>query len=65
MTNDFIEILDVEHIENVVSSGHDWGAGLAQHFYNYHPERCAGLITLNVPVSPQPKDPIVLDKLAR
>lgn len=64
LTNDFSEILDVEHVEKVVSSGHGWGAGLAQRFYNYHPERCAELITLNVPVSPQPKDAIVLDKLA-
>jgi soluble epoxide hydrolase/lipid-phosphate phosphatase len=64
LTNDFIEILDVEHVEKVISSGHGWGAGMAQRFYNYHPELCAGLITLNVPVSPRPEVPIVLDKLA-
>jgi soluble epoxide hydrolase/lipid-phosphate phosphatase len=64
LTNDFIEILDVENVEKVISSGHDWGAGMAQRFYNYRPECCAGLIMLNMPVSPRPENPIVLEKLA-
>ena len=63
MANDFIEILDVEHVQKVISSGHDWGAGMGQRFYNYQPERHTGMITLNVLVSPRPENPIVLDKL--
>jgi soluble epoxide hydrolase / lipid-phosphate phosphatase len=64
LDNDLTNILDAVGIQKVISSGHDWGAGLAQRFYAYHPERCTGLITLNVPVTPQPKAPIVLDQLA-
>lgn len=64
LTNDFTDILDAEHVEKVISCGHDWGAGLAQRFYNYHPERCSGLITLNVPASPRPETPVVLEELA-
>ncbi|UKZ54305.1 hypothetical protein TrVGV298_008113 [Trichoderma virens] len=64
LTSDFIDILDAEQIEKVVSSGHDWGAGLAHRFYLFHPERCSGLIMLNFPASPPPQGPIVMDQLA-
>jgi soluble epoxide hydrolase/lipid-phosphate phosphatase len=63
LTNDFIEILDVEHVEKVITSGRDWGAGMGQRFYNYQPERCTWLITLNVLVCPRLENPIVLNKL--
>ena len=61
VTNDFSEILSAEDIEKVIAGGHDWGAGLAQRFYNFRPERCVGLFTFNVAVVPQPQGPIVLD----
>ncbi|KAK4065871.1 uncharacterized protein Triagg1_8423 [Trichoderma aggressivum f. europaeum] len=64
LTGDFIEVLDAEHVETVISSGHDWGAGLAHRFYVFHPERCSGLIMLNFPASPPPQGPIVMDQLA-
>jgi soluble epoxide hydrolase/lipid-phosphate phosphatase len=64
LTSDFIDILDAEHVETVIYGGHDWGAGLASRLYHFHPGRCAGLITLNMPVSPRPEAPIVLDQLA-
>jgi soluble epoxide hydrolase / lipid-phosphate phosphatase len=63
LTNDFREILNAENIEKVIIGGHDWGAGLAQRFYNIHPDRCAGLIMLNVAVTPQPQGPVILDQL--
>ena len=63
LIDDLNEILSAESIDKAIVGGHDWGAGLAQRFYIYHPERCAGLITLNVAVSPQPQGPIVLDVL--
>ncbi|KAL6884433.1 Alpha/Beta hydrolase protein [Trichoderma evansii] len=65
LTGDFIDILDAEHVEKVVSSGHDWGSGLAHRFYVFHPKRCSGLITLNYPASPPPQGPIVMDQLAQ
>jgi soluble epoxide hydrolase/lipid-phosphate phosphatase len=64
LTNDFSEILDAEKVGKVIISGHDWGAGLAQRFYNFHPERCTGLIMLNVAVVPQAKGPVELDVIA-
>ena len=65
LTDDFIEILDEERVNEVIICGHDWGAGLAQRFHAFHPKRCSGLITLSMPVSPPPEGPIVLDQLAQ
>lgn len=64
LTGDFIDILDAEHVDKVICSGHDWGAGLAHRFYAFHPERCSGLIMLNFPASPQPQGPVIMDELA-
>jgi len=63
ISDDFGEILDAEHLQKVVSCGHDWGAGLAQRFYVFHPERCIGLITFNVAISPKPEGVIELDRV--
>jgi len=63
LTNDFREILDAEQVQKVISSGHDWGAGLAHRFYTFHPDRCIGLITLNVAIRPKPERVIELDLL--
>ncbi|KAF2096337.1 alpha/beta-hydrolase [Rhizodiscina lignyota] len=48
MTADLCDILDNEGIDKIISVGHDWGSPMAQKVYNYHPERCIGLIQLNV-----------------
>ncbi|KAE9372744.1 alpha/beta-hydrolase [Stipitochalara longipes BDJ] len=61
ITNDFHEILSAEDIEKVIAGGHDWGAGLAQRFYIFHPERCVGLFMFNVAIMLQPAGPMVLD----
>ncbi|EXJ56178.1 hypothetical protein A1O7_09109 [Cladophialophora yegresii CBS 114405] len=47
-TADLCEILQAEGIDQVVVIGHDWGAVLAQRFYQRCPELCAGLVLLNI-----------------
>lgn len=47
ITNDFIDILDAEGIEKVISLGHDWGSRSAQMLFNLHPERVSGLALVN------------------
>jgi soluble epoxide hydrolase / lipid-phosphate phosphatase len=48
MTKDVVDILDAEKLEKVISLGHDWGCGLSQRVYNFYPERCLGLVFVNV-----------------
>ena len=48
MSADLVAILDAESLQTVVSLGHDWGAGMAQRFYNFYPSRTSGLVLLNV-----------------
>lgn len=64
LSQDFWDLLAAEQIKKVIIGGHGWGAILAQRFYNIYPERCSGLITLNVPVTPKPAHPIIMDYLA-
>lgn len=45
---DLVEILQAEDIKHVIVIGHDWGALLAQRFYNHYPEMCSGLVLCNV-----------------
>ncbi|TEA22129.1 Bifunctional epoxide hydrolase 2 [Colletotrichum sidae] len=52
MTGDIIQILDAERLPAVIAIGHDWGSGLSQRLYNFHPSRVAGLALLQVPYSP-------------
>ncbi|VUC36608.1 unnamed protein product [Clonostachys rosea] len=52
MAGDVVEILDAESLTQVISLGHDWGSGLCQRFYNYHPSRVSGLVMINVAYMP-------------
>jgi pimeloyl-ACP methyl ester carboxylesterase len=61
MTKDLIEILDAENAEKCISIGHDWGSSCASRLYNYHPDRVAGLVNLNVVYNAPPREPFDLD----
>ena len=62
MTQDLIELVDAEGIDKVVSVGHDWGAGSAQRFYNFHSDRTLAVILLNVAyLVPNKEQPFDLD----
>lgn len=60
MVADTMEILAAEKITSeIIPMGHDWGSYFAQRVYLCHPERMAGLVTLNVAFmvpNPQPFD---------
>lgn len=61
-TQDLVEILDAEGIDKVISVGHDFGAIVAQRFYNYHQDRVEGLVLLNVGYHLPPDAPPDLEK---
>ncbi|OCT50997.1 putative epoxide hydrolase [Cladophialophora carrionii] len=62
MAQDIKEIVDKEGLDKVVPVGHDWGAGVAQRFYNFHADRCSGLVLMNVSyLIPTPDQPFSLD----
>lgn len=61
MTADLVAILDAESVPAVVSVGHDWGSAIAQRFYNFHPDRTSGLVTLNVAYIAPMAEPFDLD----
>jgi soluble epoxide hydrolase/lipid-phosphate phosphatase len=61
MTKDIIEILDAEGAQKCISIGHDWGSTFAARLYQYHPERVAGLVNINVPYTPLSRSPFDLD----
>jgi pimeloyl-ACP methyl ester carboxylesterase len=61
MQDDLAQILDTENVDKVITTGHDWGSGVAQRFYLYHPERSIGMITLNVAYLNKPPGPTNLD----
>lgn len=61
MTKDLTEICDAENTPKVIPVGHDWGSAVAARFYNYHPDRCSGLVLLNVVYLPPSKDKFDLD----
>lgn len=60
MTADMVELLDAEGVDRVISLGHDWGAQAASMFYNLHPGRVSGLVTVNVPYMGAPPRPMDL-----
>jgi soluble epoxide hydrolase / lipid-phosphate phosphatase len=62
MTADLCDILDAEGLQKIVSLGHDWGSGLAQRLWLFHPERMNGLVLLNVPYIGPSSEPFDLDK---
>lgn len=47
-SQDMCDILDAEKIDKVIPVGHDWGSLFSQRMYIWHPERCIGLVNLNV-----------------
>ncbi|KAF2184221.1 alpha/beta-hydrolase [Zopfia rhizophila CBS 207.26] len=52
MSNDLYELVDSECFDKIIPVGHDWGSYMAQRVYLWRPERCVGLIILNVPYMP-------------
>lgn len=65
LTGDICEILDKEGVDKVVSMGHDWGSEFSQRFYLFRPERCAGLVNLNVAYHPPSSGPMDLGAAIR
>jgi soluble epoxide hydrolase / lipid-phosphate phosphatase len=62
MAQDLCEILDNEGIKNIISTGHDWGSFMAARMWLWHPDRCVGMILLNVAyMPPDTKNPFDLD----
>lgn len=61
--DDFIDILDAEDLDKVISLGHDWGSRSAQMLYNLHPERVAGLVLVNVGYTGVTSAPFDLDEM--
>jgi pimeloyl-ACP methyl ester carboxylesterase len=60
-SQDICEILDAEGLDKIVTAGHDFGSTFAQRMYIWHPERCIGMITLNVAYRGKPTGPMNLD----
>lgn len=56
MTDDLYELIDSEDINEIIPVGHDWGSYMAQRMYIWRPERCAGLVLLNVAYMPPSPD---------
>lgn len=62
LTADYVDILDAEGLDKVISLGHDWGSRSAQLFWNLRgPERVSGLVMVNVAHSPTSRAPFDLD----
>jgi len=61
MTKDLMDIIDAEKVDKVISIGHDWGSACASRLYNYHPNRVAGCIFLNVAYQTPAREPFDLD----
>ncbi|EOA83491.1 uncharacterized protein SETTUDRAFT_164848 [Exserohilum turcica Et28A] len=61
MTKDMTEILDAESVPKCISIGHDWGSTAATRLAQYHPERVAGIVNINVPYSPLVRESFDLD----
>ena len=62
MSDDLYELIDSENLDKIIPVGHDWGSYMAQRLYLWRPERCAGLILLNVAyLPPNPDMPFDLD----
>jgi pimeloyl-ACP methyl ester carboxylesterase len=58
---DMVGLLDAEGIESAVFCGHDWGGFIVWEMARRHPQRVAGVISLNTPYLPRaPIDPIAI-----
>lgn len=68
-TGDLVEILDAEHVDKVISIGHDFGSYVAQRVYVHHPERVSGLVLLapgySIPSDEPPNLPELDEKLEK
>lgn len=64
LTNDYSEILDTEKVDRVICTGHDIGAFVTSRFYVFRPERCLGMITLNIPHQPKSQGRFDLDAMS-
>jgi pimeloyl-ACP methyl ester carboxylesterase len=53
LTADVSGVLDALGAERGVLVGHDWGARIAWHFAQLHPERTAAVVALSVPFFPR------------
>jgi soluble epoxide hydrolase/lipid-phosphate phosphatase len=62
MSQDVVDILNNEKLDKVISLGHDWGCGLSQRVYNYHPDRVSGVVLVNVAYLAPTPEPFDLDQ---
>ncbi len=61
LTGDLVALLDTLEIEKAVFCGHDWGGFVVWQMPLHHPERVAGVIGVNTPMTPRaPADPIAI-----
>lgn len=60
LTQDLYELADAENFAKIIPVGHDWGSRVAQRLYLWRPDRCAGLIMLNVAYMPPAESPFDL-----
>ncbi|OAL37536.1 hypothetical protein AYO20_03043 [Fonsecaea nubica] len=58
---DLAEILEAEDVKKVIVIGHDWGAILAQRFYNRYPQTVSGVILCNISYRPPLAEKFDLD----
>jgi len=65
MAQDCKEILDKEGLDKIVVLGHDWGSVLTARFWNFHPDRCAGVVFVNVAYMPPTDQPFDLDAVVQ
>jgi pimeloyl-ACP methyl ester carboxylesterase len=61
LTGDLVRLLDHLKIEKAVFCGHDWGGAVVWQMGVRHPDRTAGVISLNTPFTPRAQaDPIAI-----
>lgn len=60
LTGDITALLDDAEVESAIVVGHDWGAIVAWHMAQLHPDRCASVIAASVPWTPWPLAPTEL-----
>jgi pimeloyl-ACP methyl ester carboxylesterase len=61
LTGDLVALLDAKGIEKAVFCGHDWGGLVVWAMATRHPDRVAGVISLNTPYTKRgPVEPIAM-----
>lgn len=60
LTGDIAAVLDDAGVDDAIVIGHDWGAIVAWHMAQLHPERCRAVIAASVPWTPWPAAPTEL-----